>query len=111
MVQQHAVSLLRSGEITTFPALFKRVMDDIRHDMAMAGPGTTTNGSAAGTATNTAEVNGASSTGPEGSSNGTAAGGTARPNLAVPQGVIEEALKITGECLEQVCELDKNGTT
>ena len=41
--------------------------------------------------------------------NGTGPGG--KPSLAVPQAVVDEALKATRDCLESVCELDENGTT
>jgi hypothetical protein len=35
----------------------------------------------------------------------------ARPNLAIPQAVVDEALKATRECLESVCEIDDSGAT
>ncbi|KAK7746128.1 hypothetical protein SLS62_009507 [Diatrype stigma] len=35
-VQTHALALLRSGEASTFPALVRRVLEDVRHDTATA---------------------------------------------------------------------------
>ncbi|KAM7194990.1 hypothetical protein V8F20_007716 [Naviculisporaceae sp. PSN 640] len=108
-IQNHATSLLRSGEVTTFPALLRRVMEDIRHDTALGGglaaKASNTNG--------TAEVNGSNkkSANGESASNGTSAGGPGAPSLAVPQAVVEDAIKVTRECLEMVCEIDDSGAT
>ncbi|CAI0647550.1 unnamed protein product, partial [Colletotrichum noveboracense] len=32
LIQNHALNLLRNGEVTTFPALLRRVLDDVRQD-------------------------------------------------------------------------------
>ena len=66
-------------------------------------------------------VNGGTSSSEEGSAvngkktdtNGNANNGVAsnRPSLAVPQSVVEEALKVTRESLDTVCEMDDSGTT
>ena len=36
---------------------------------------------------------------------------TTAPSLAVPQAVINDALKVTRESLEMVCEIEANGAT
>ncbi|KAK2070078.1 hypothetical protein P8C59_004608 [Phyllachora maydis] len=101
-VQSHALSLLRSGEASTFPTLLRRVMDDVRQatterrDAAATGSGSSANG----------VRNGADAT------NGTApaaAAGTTPGALALPLPVEEELLKVTRECLDQVCELTDGG--
>ncbi|KAK3333964.1 hypothetical protein B0T19DRAFT_142413 [Cercophora scortea] len=108
-VQNHALALLRSGEISTFPALLRRVIEDVRQDTALAPASapkaSTTNG--------TAEVNGSAKKsanggtpapadgGPHGNGNtSAAAGGGSTLSLAVPQSVVEDALKVTRESLE-----------
>ncbi|KAK2590601.1 hypothetical protein QQS21_011703, partial [Conoideocrella luteorostrata] len=97
LVQSHALSLLRSGEITTYPALLRRIIDDVREASSNPSPsnGKTPNGDAPKKA-----VNGSSS-----------AGVSDKPNLAVPDSVVEEALRITRESLEAVCEIDGDGAS
>jgi len=88
-VQTHALALLRSGEVSTFPALVRRVMDDIR--AASAGGGAkTVNG----------DVNGKKAT-----VNGESSSSAAPGGLAVPQAVVDEALRVTRESLENVVEI------
>lgn len=87
-VQAHALTLLRSGETTTFPALLRRVLDDIRSESATTN-GKVTNGDAK-------KANGAAD---------------AKHPLAVPDSVIAEALKVTRESLEAVCEIDDHGAS
>ncbi|OIW33538.1 hypothetical protein CONLIGDRAFT_640654 [Coniochaeta ligniaria NRRL 30616] len=100
-IQSHALSLLRSGEVTTFPALVRRVMDDVRHQTATAGPSQnngveTTNGKKE----KQQHVNG----------NNGAAESEDKQNLALPQAVVEDALRVTRESLEMVCEIEGDGT-
>ncbi|OAA71370.1 hypothetical protein ISF_01921 [Cordyceps fumosorosea ARSEF 2679] len=83
VVQDHALQLLRSGEVITFPALLRRVLDDIREASSSA----TTNGSSSKPTTN-------------------GDGAAGRPSLAVPQAVVEETIRVTKECLESVCEIE-----
>ena len=73
----------------------RRVMDDIRQ--ATAVKSATTNGAASD------GVNG------KGAVNGESAGVSA--GLAVPQAVVDEALRVTRESLEMVCEIEENGAT
>jgi hypothetical protein len=132
LVQAHALSLLRSGEITSFPALLKRVMDDVRQDTAQASSGAAnpsphlvsnatlakTGGGAANAAGGGAGkgmegVNG-NGNGNGNKVNGDADGGesgTAGQSLALPPAVVAEALRIARESLEMVCEVEENGAT
>lgn len=102
-VQSHALSLLRSGDITTYPALVRQVLDDIRQSTQAASLSTNasakvTNGAAAAAA----DVNGKKT-------NGDVSGRL--QGLAIPQAVIDDALKVARESLEAVCEVDENGAS
>ena len=83
--------------MTTFPALLRRVLDDVREDTALGRGGGKANGKAA-TNGDAKRVNGASSS-------------ADRPSLAVPEAVISEALKATRESLEAVCELGEESSS
>lgn len=96
-IQSHALALLRSGEVTTFPALLSRVLEDVRHDSALNPISSSSNGTSAKPATN----------GDAPKANGAA---DAKPSLAVPESVIEEALRVTRESLEAVCDIEDEGT-
>ncbi|KAF4957613.1 hypothetical protein FGADI_2975 [Fusarium gaditjirri] len=96
-IQSHALALLRSGEVTTFPALLSRVLEDVRHDSALNPISSSSNGTSAKPATN----------GDATKTNGAAG---AKPSLAVPEPVIEEALRVTRESLEAVCDIEDEGT-
>ncbi|KAF5580626.1 uncharacterized protein FTJAE_24 [Fusarium tjaetaba] len=97
VIQSHALALLRSGEVTTFPALLSRVLEDVRHDSALNPISSSSNGTSAKPATNgdATKTNGAAD---------------AKPSLAVPESVIEEALRVTRESLEAVCDIEDEGT-
>ncbi|KAI1484485.1 hypothetical protein F5X96DRAFT_664033 [Biscogniauxia mediterranea] len=134
-IQSHALALLRSGEVSTFPALIRRVLEDVRHDTAAAaaaaeaeaadGSNNSKNGAGAGSGSGSekngsggSEVNGsaaAAAATPNGnnansnnSKNG--ASGTADANLAIPTAVVEAVLKVARESLEAVCEIDDGAT-
>ncbi|KAK4039710.1 hypothetical protein C8A01DRAFT_46894 [Parachaetomium inaequale] len=121
VIQNHALSMLRSGEVTSFPALLRRVLEDVRQDTAFSpsnAANNTTNGKAAATngASDENGVNGSSSSSKKGdatngaaTTNGSNTGD--RPSLAIPQTVVDEALKVTRDCLESVCEIDESGAT
>ncbi|KAM0249947.1 hypothetical protein ACHAP5_002540 [Fusarium lateritium] len=96
-IQTHALNLLRSGEVTTFPALLSRVLEDVRHDSALNPTSSSSNGTNA--------KSGANGDGPK--TNGAVDG---KPDLAVPESVVEEALRVTRESLEAVCEIEDEGT-
>ena len=90
LIQTHALTLLRSGEATTFPTLIRRVLEDVRNDTASsrhAADGVNgVNGKKA--------VNGA---------NGTSEGSGSGGGLAIPPAVLEEVLRVTRESLEVLC--------
>ena len=96
-IQSHALALLRSGEVTTLPALLSRVLEDVRHDSALNPISSSSNGTSAKPATN----------GDAPKTNGAA---DAKPSLAVPESVIDEALRVTRESLEAVCDIEDEGT-
>ncbi|KAI1878543.1 uncharacterized protein JN550_000725 [Neoarthrinium moseri] len=97
-VQQHALQLLRSGEVSTFPALIRRVLEDVRHDMqAKAGDDATKNGT---------EVNGATTNGKSKAVNGT----SSENSLAIPSVIVDDVLKVARESLGAVCEIDEAGS-
>ncbi|KAB5558524.1 hypothetical protein GE09DRAFT_1221628 [Coniochaeta sp. 2T2.1] len=113
-IQTHALSLLRSGEVTTFPALVRRVMDDVRHQTALASPSSSiTNGGGAETNGSNKKTNGVTN-GNGGETNGNSGETTTatgeEKNLALPQGVVDDALRVTRESLEMVCEIEGDGT-
>ncbi|CAI6092253.1 hypothetical protein V2G26_020888 [Clonostachys chloroleuca] len=94
LVQAHALSLLRSGEVSTYPALLARVLDDIRSDSLASGGAKPTNGDSAR------------------SSNGNSNTATSdKTSLAVPESVIEDALRTTRESLEALCEVEDDGSS
>ncbi|KJZ77064.1 hypothetical protein HIM_03385 [Hirsutella minnesotensis 3608] len=86
-IQNHALSLMRSGEATTYPALLRRVIEDVR--AASASSATSKNGGSKATNGDTKKINGASES----------------PGLALPQSVTDEALRVTKESLDAVCEI------
>lgn len=106
-VQSHALALLRSGDVTTFPALVRRVLEDVRHDTAAASSSTATSENG----TNGGEVNGSgASTNGASKANGASSSSSTEGNLAIPQAVIDAVLKVTRECLEAVAEVDDGAT-
>ncbi|KAI1502310.1 hypothetical protein F5X99DRAFT_165828 [Biscogniauxia marginata] len=125
-IQSHALTLLRSGEVSTFPALIRRVLEDVRHDTNAAAAdeegsnnnNSSKNGGAGEKNGGGSDVNGAATT--NGSNNGSSSGGSARggvngvaagdANLAIPTPVVEAVLKVTRESLEAVCEIDDGAT-
>ncbi|PMB72991.1 hypothetical protein BM221_000408 [Beauveria bassiana] len=95
VIQSHALQLLRSGEVLTFPALLRRVLDDVQEATAKAAAATN-NTAAAGT-------NGKSAPTTNGS---TTTNNDVKLALAVPQAVVEDTIRVTKECLESVCEIE-----
>ncbi|KAI2639876.1 hypothetical protein GGS26DRAFT_542164 [Hypomontagnella submonticulosa] len=112
-IQSHALTLLRSGDVTTFPALVRRVLEDVRHETAAASAASSENNTTNGSGSSS-EVNGAAN----GNGNGNKAGGVngstssndPSANLAIPQAVVDAVLKVTRECLDSVCEVDDGST-
>ncbi|KAI1426190.1 hypothetical protein F5Y12DRAFT_743404 [Xylaria sp. FL1777] len=130
-IQSHALALLRSGEVSTFPALIRRVLEDVRRDTAAAAAAAsasssnpssnTANNTQTSSSTNANEssttkdgVNGAAVV--NGTSraasgvNGTAVGVDGTTNLAIPTAVVEAVLKVVKESLEAVCEVEPDGS-
>lgn len=102
-MQQHALQLLRSGEVSTFPALIRRVLEDVRNDTQAKSndESSTKNGevNGNGTATNgKSKVNGAN-----------AAAANNHP-LAIPNAVVDDVLRVTRGSLEAVCEIDESAS-
>jgi hypothetical protein len=83
--------------VATFPALLSRVLEDVRHDSALNPVSSSSNGTSAKSATNgdASKTNGATDV---------------KPSLAVPESVVEEALRVTRESLEAVCEIEDEGS-
>ncbi|MBE3050356.1 hypothetical protein IMZ48_49250 [Candidatus Bathyarchaeota archaeon] len=91
-LENHALSLLRSGEASSFPELLRRVVDDVRRDTELRRA--------------EGEANGEGGKNGEADKKKGANGAEKRGELAVPQGVVEEALKATRESLEDVAYLE-----
>ncbi|PTB67867.1 hypothetical protein BBK36DRAFT_1115292 [Trichoderma citrinoviride] len=104
-VQNHALNLLRSGEVTTFPALLRRVLDDVRESQPSTSSTSSANGKSS-TATN----GGGSSSSSADNTKKTNGAASDKPPLAIPTSVIEEALRITRESLDAVCEIEEKGS-
>lgn len=85
LIQEHALTLLRSGDCSTFPELIRQVVSDIKHDTAaqQSSPTKQTNGSAV---------------------NGTVKAGK---SLALPKNVVDEGVRITREALDLVVYVDE----
>ncbi|KAL7925933.1 hypothetical protein ACQKWADRAFT_204839 [Trichoderma austrokoningii] len=100
-IQNHALALLRSGEVTTYPALLRRVLEDVREGQ----PPTTSsaNGKSAATTNGNGDTKKANGGTP-------ASDKQQQQPLAIPTSVIEEALRITRECLDSVCEIEEKGS-
>lgn len=103
LVQKHALALLRSGDCTTFPALMKRVLADIKDDtVAARGKSAVVNGT-------TGKIGGKSVPSVNGDKPGLGkekeGRGEEGVSLAVPSEVLEEGVRVTRECLELVIDV------
>ncbi|KAI1180310.1 hypothetical protein F4777DRAFT_529667 [Nemania sp. FL0916] len=119
-VQSHALALLRSGEVSTFPALIRRVLDDVRRDTAAVVSAANTAGNTQTSAVGANEPSTAGKDAPNGSA---AVNGASKPaagingalassdgsNLAIPAAVVDAVLKVVRESLESVCEVEPDG--
>ncbi|KAH7037770.1 uncharacterized protein B0I36DRAFT_359419 [Microdochium trichocladiopsis] len=114
-IQAHALSLLRNGEVSTFPALIKRVLEDVRHETATAASSSTsTSGDADSASASNGTTSAANGTSDKKGVNGTSSNGTVSDggnSLAVPAAVVETVLKVTRESLEAVCEIDNSSSS
>lgn len=111
---------MRSGKVNSFPHLLREILDDVRQETALASSSSSSSSSSDAASKPNGEVNGSgvkkvngTSGGAEEAQNGAGTAQTqgAEGSLAVPQAVIEEALKVTRESLEMVCEIEENGAT
>ncbi|KAI0104112.1 hypothetical protein GGR51DRAFT_231666 [Nemania sp. FL0031] len=116
-IQSHALALLRSGEVSTFPALIRRVLEDVQRETTAANTANTTQ-------TSTTNANEPNTTGKDGVNGTTATNGASRAaggvngvsgaadgaNLAIPTAVVEAVLKVVRESLESVCEVEPDGS-
>ncbi|RKF57068.1 hypothetical protein OnM2_077006 [Erysiphe neolycopersici] len=109
LIQNHALSLLRSGECTTFHEVLERVLEDIHVDTVVARssvsqtPDLSSNGHSGGE--KRSESNGTKNfKGMEGSTS--SSNSENRQSLVIPPNVVEEGIRITRECLETMCEID-----
>ncbi|KAK0113218.1 hypothetical protein ONS95_014913 [Cadophora gregata] len=127
LLQNHALSLLRSGTCTTFPDLMTRVLQDIKddteasaaHQQAQSQINSSSSSTTAGSQSSSllkGKSNGVTTTtgsnGKFGKKKGEDGGmfvgkGEGGQSLALPRSVVEEGVKITRECLEAVCEVDE----
>lgn len=135
LLQNHALSLLRSGTCTTFPDLMTRVLQDIKADteasaahqkaqsqsqsqsqINSSSSSTTASSSTAQSSLGKGKPNGVATTTTgsngkfkkKGDEGGAFVGrGEGGQSLALPRGVVEEGVRITRECLEAVCEVDE----
>ncbi|KAK6078586.1 hypothetical protein SCUP234_06209 [Seiridium cupressi] len=93
-LEQRGVELLRSGEVTTFPTLIRKVLEEVRLDtQAKGSKDLAKNG----------EVNGTTTNGKSKAVNGAGAG---ENNLALPTEVVQDLVKYTKDLLKEVMETD-----
>ncbi|CZS97241.1 hypothetical protein WAI453_008505 [Rhynchosporium graminicola] len=133
LLQNHALTLLRSGTCTTFPDLMSRVIQDIKDDTASLAlhqsqnPSNSTSSQKSSNASNSTSSSStlSNSTNSKGKVNGSVGGGGSNgkfgtkkedgsvfvgkgeggQSLALPKVVVDEGVRITRECLEAVCEV------
>ncbi|KAH7342880.1 hypothetical protein BKA65DRAFT_587079 [Rhexocercosporidium sp. MPI-PUGE-AT-0058] len=135
LLQNHALTLLRSGTCTTFPDLMSRVLQDIKDDteafalhQKLQSQANSTSTSSSTATSSQVQSSSSSSSGllgkgkPNGvmtstSSNGRfskkkgeegsvfVGKGEGGQSLALPRAVVEEGVRITRECLEAVCDV------
>ncbi|KAI1001226.1 hypothetical protein K3495_g6973 [Podosphaera aphanis] len=105
LIQTHALTLLRNGECTTFHELLERVLQDIQTDTLSARSSSKqiVSNSRSKADKRIELVDKKVLAIPE---SGTIEPKDNKQSLAVPTNVVEQALKITRECLENICEID-----
>ncbi|KAH9906249.1 hypothetical protein F4778DRAFT_725105 [Xylariomycetidae sp. FL2044] len=126
-IQSHALTLLRSGEVSTFPALIRRVLEDVRREttaaqLQQAAAATATAAQTSNDASTNATADASGNKEPNNSAaaaittngnvakssvvNGSVTAGNAggEGSLAIPTAVVESVLKVTRESLDTICE-------
>lgn len=118
-VQNRALALLRSGDVTTFPQLLKQVLEEVRKETSLKPTSSSTNGASNGesSSSSSVQVNGSSSGGGKktnGASNPGPGPGEASnlhqnttTSLALPQVAVDEAMKVTKEALLDVASFEE----
>ncbi|KAI1167929.1 hypothetical protein F5B18DRAFT_647156 [Nemania serpens] len=124
-IQSHALALLRSGEINTFPALVRRVLEDVQRDAAAAASASNPSSTANTQTSSSTSANEPTATGKDGvngaaavngankaasGANGASAGADGTAGLALPTAVVEAVLKVVRDSLEAVCEIEPDGS-
>lgn len=121
-VQNRALALLRSGDVTTFPQLLKQVLEEVRKETSLKPISSSANGASNGessSSSSSVQVNGNSSGGNK-KTNG-ASGNNPGPgpgeasnlhqntttSLALPQIAVDEAMKVTKEALLDVASFEE----
>ncbi|KAI1268531.1 hypothetical protein F5Y18DRAFT_375732 [Xylariaceae sp. FL1019] len=103
-IQTHALALLRSGEVHTFPALVRRVLEDVRRETtAAAGASSSSPTNSDSKEPNGTATNGTNKTGVNGVSSAT---DLSTQSLGIPPAVVETVLKAARESLEAYCEIE-----
>lgn len=116
-VQNRALALLRSGDVTTFPQLLKQVLEEVRKETSLKPTSSSTNGASNGESSSSVQVNGSSGGGGKktnGASNPGPGPGEASnlhqnttTSLALPQIAVDEAMKVTKEALLDVASFEE----
>ncbi|PSR75798.1 hypothetical protein BD289DRAFT_447425 [Coniella lustricola] len=120
-IQARALTLLRSGEATTFPQLLKQILEEVRKETALEAQSSSNGSNGSNGADTSMQANGGNGTPTAGAKKGSGAGpgpGEAsnlhqnmRQSLAVPQAVVDEALKVTKDALMSVAEFEEADRT
>lgn len=110
LIQNHALSLLRNGECTTFHEVLERVLEDIHADTVVARSISTSAASTKSTSNghsfsnkNNESIDSKNITKLNADVNGQKEN---KQSLALPPNVVEEGLRITREFLESICDVD-----
>ncbi|RCI09292.1 hypothetical protein L249_1479 [Ophiocordyceps polyrhachis-furcata BCC 54312] len=107
-IQSRALSLMRSGQAPTFPKLLQRVIQEVRESTKPPPPSATATAATASASNNSSSSsNSVALNGETKTANG-GGGNTPAPELclALPESVVEEALRVTMECLDAICEME-----
>ncbi|RDA83097.1 hypothetical protein CP532_3085 [Ophiocordyceps camponoti-leonardi (nom. inval.)] len=99
-IQSHALFLMRNGQAPTFPKLLQRVLNDVRN--SSKPPPASAAAATSGAASNSG--NSIVSNGDGKAANG--ATPATELSLALPESVVEEALRVTLECLDTICDVE-----
>ena len=102
--------LLRDNEVSSFPALLRRVLEDVRRDQQGLGSSSATNGADVAKDKDSKDKDKEKDkpNGEKKAVNGTAStGGGDKQSLAMPSAVVEDALRVTMDCLKEIVSLEE----